>query len=222
MSTILPSSRMSTQVSFLCLYAYNVDWTDSGQGGKKSTTSLNSQIPLFVQTNARSSSTASGWKRRIQAVLEISQRGHLEEIQRATTSWFLGYKEDCCPANTSCDSTPTREESKGCLDTSASAGECKRIRGSGSIWVNNPICRPIMVSISTFPPGIICRQRALAHTLSSITHHISTSLMPPFVTKSGNGSTVKSSRTLPSGMRPRKCQILSTSRWAKEGILPVC
>jgi cytochrome b involved in lipid metabolism len=33
---------------FSCLYAYNVDWTDSGQGGKKSTTSLNPRIPLFV------------------------------------------------------------------------------------------------------------------------------------------------------------------------------
>src|SRR5947209_10684005 len=121
---------------------------------RKVQTSLNPQIRLFVQTNAPSSSTASGWERCTQTILEIPQRGHLEEIQRATTSWFLGYKEGCCPANTSCDSTPTREESKGCPDTSGGAGggECKKIRGSGSIWVNNPICRSIMVSISMGPP----------------------------------------------------------------------
>jgi len=222
MSTTLPSSRMSTQVSLPCLYPYNVDWTDSSSRRQEKYTSLNPQIRLFVQLTPDPVLQRVAGKDASKQFWKYHNEGILKKFKGQLQVGSLDTKKTAAPPTPPATPPPKEKKVKATpapAPTAANAKESEALDPYGSII---PFADPAWYQSVCASPSVIHRQRDLAYMLSSITHHISTSLMPPFVTKSGNGSTVKLSRTLPSGMRPEKCQTLSTSRWVKEGTLPVC
>lgn len=159
MCTISPNSRMSTQVSRPSLFPRKAPYTDFVQAARKVclAETVHSVDPTLTSCL---STTTGGWKGCIQAVLEIPQRRHLEEIQGTTTSRFFGYKEERRTPNTSCHTSSGKEERKGRAGsrvehrcTCATSGSCRGIRGTGSIWINNSFCGSLLVSIGICSPG---------------------------------------------------------------------
>jgi hypothetical protein len=154
-------------------------------------------------------------QRRFEAVLEIPQREHPQEILPEIKGRLLRLQKTSRTTDSSSVSTST-ETIRGCQ---AIGGEgCARGRRGRRtvrvVWRFGPIRRPIVVPRCKLPQSQyhICK----TNSTFSTTPPTSTKHMLPSAQKSGNGSLQTSNHLLANGTRLARSPMKSTKLWAHE------
>lgn len=163
--------------------------------------------PLQYLTSGLTISTSPSASRRqrcFQAVLEVSQRGHLEEIQGTATGRLLRQQEASSSTNSSSDTTTSgekrgREATGGVRYCRTRPREgCERTkRVAGSVRRPGAFCRSVLVPECKFIPWAEMASdacRCKTDRVQSIIRLISTNPMLPFAPKFDNGWTRSSIR----------------------------